>query len=139
MKLHPFAVVVAAALLGAPGSSALAQAPSTAAAGSYLYTVTHWDALSSEAHGPLSTSLRLYTQEGAMAAQADTPLADHARPFTQTLALPVPAATAPGPYTLELLVYRQSDLTPLPAEPPSPIPSAARLLTVEVTLPAATE
>lgn len=112
-----------------------AHVPSTVHAGSYLYTVVIWDAITAAPSDPLSISLRLYTQEGALISQADTPLPSSHAPYTETLALPIPAVTAPGAYTLDLLVYRQADLSPIAAEPASNGAPAARLATVEITLP----
>jgi hypothetical protein len=126
-----------------------AQAPAISTAGSYLYIVTVWDAASGDRAEPLATSLRLYASDGALVAQEDAPLSDQAAPqeampFIQSLALPIPADTAPGSYALDLLVYRQADLTPLPADwnrvgllgpshPPSPGVPAFRLGMLEVT------
>ncbi|MCC6169052.1 MAG: hypothetical protein IT329_17650, partial [Caldilineaceae bacterium] len=114
-----------------------AQAPAAVTAGRYLYIATVWDKIGDNAAGPLATSLRLYAQDGTLVAQADAPLLDvtGAKPSAQSLALPVPGSTAPGPYALDLLVYRQADLTPLPAAPPSPAAPAFRLGAVEITAP----
>lgn len=101
--------------------------PTSTTAGDYLYTTLFW-----EPQTPLATlgadvsmSLRLYSTTGAMLAQADTaPLVpSHTwKPnmaLPQPLALPVPADVPPGDYTLELIVYRQDNGTPL-AVPASP-------------------
>jgi hypothetical protein len=112
-----------------------AQAPAAVAAGGNLYVVTAWAGSSTDSGEPLASSLRLYAQDGSLIAQEDTPLPDPTAPFTQSLALPIPAATAPGPYSLDLLVYRQADLTPLPAAPAASGTPALRLRTVEVHPP----
>lgn len=95
--------------------------PATITAGSQLYVDLRWSALPDLAAMPvdLSMSLRLYDGAGVMAAQADEP----PRPATSTwtpgaavthpAALPIPADTPPGPYSVELVVYRQDDGTPL--------------------------
>ncbi len=114
-----------------------AQAPAAVAAGSYLYVATVWDEIGDNATGARATSLRIYAHDGTLVAQADAPLLDPTapEPRPQSLALPVPAATAPSAYFLDLLVYCQANLTPLPAEPDSPATPAFRLGTVEVTAP----
>ncbi|RIK53528.1 MAG: hypothetical protein DCC57_08175, partial [Chloroflexi bacterium] len=79
-----------------------AQAPTAVAAGSYLYVATVWDEIGDNATGARATSLRLYAHDGTLVAQADAPLLDPTapEPRPQSLALPVPAATAPSAYFL---------------------------------------
>jgi hypothetical protein len=111
------------ATFGTAVELAAAGAPPTATAGSYLYVDLLWQGLPSLAALPadLSLSLRLYAANGQAVAQADAPLHDlPTRTWDATLlypqvaALPVPADTAPGPYTLSLVVYRQDNAEALP-------------------------
>ena len=72
-----------------------------------------------EQPAPLSMSLRLYDADGALLAQNDAPPDRPTEQWApgeqigQVMALGVPANAPPGGYTLELVVYRQNDGTPL--------------------------
>jgi uncharacterized membrane protein len=102
-----------------------AAVPTTITAGSYLYADLLWRALPPLATlaADLSTSLRLYDAGGQQVAQADGPL--HASPtgawdpallYPQTTALPIPAGLTPGPYSLQIIVYRQDNAAALPED-----------------------
>ncbi len=102
-----------------------AATPATVTAGSYLYTDLLWRALPPLATlgADLSASLRLYDAGGQQVAQADGPLHtvptrgwDPALLYPQSAALPVPAGLAPGPYSLQIIVYRQDDAAALPED-----------------------
>jgi hypothetical protein len=96
-------------------------APLTVAQEAMLYTHLLWEALPGlgEQPAPLSMSLRLYDADGALLAQSDAPpdlSTDQWTPgqrFGQTMALGVPTGATPGEHTLELVVYRQNDSSPL--------------------------
>lgn len=108
-------------------------APETVGAGSMLYIDLYWDLYWSPgaqppADGELQTSLRLYRTSGDAPAvqwtQVDAPLApssggidsgsiDSGDVVRTPLALPVPLSTAPGTYSLELILYRAGDGVPL--------------------------
>ena len=71
----------------------------------------------------LSTSLRLYDAGGQQVAQTDGPL--HATPtgawhpallYPQSAALPIPGGLTPGPYSLQIVVYRQDNAAALPED-----------------------
>ncbi|MEM7127728.1 MAG: glycosyltransferase family 39 protein [Chloroflexota bacterium] len=95
--------------------------PQNHMAGFILYTEITWNVLTGLADEPsaLSMSLRLYDSQDQQIAQQD----ESPQPGTdqwlvgtkqrQSLALPIPFHIAPGVYTLELIVYRQVDGTPL--------------------------
>ena len=95
--------------------------PAQVAAADTLYASLTWDALPEIAQLPsdVSMSLRLYDSKGRMVAQNDdSPRAPShtwlpGLAHSQVLALPIPASTVPGRYSLELIVYRQDDGTPL--------------------------
>ena len=98
-------------------------APPSVAAGSYLYAGLLWRSQPSLATLPadLSASLRLYNADGQQVTQADGPLYDiPTRAWDPTLlypesaALPIPADLAPGPYSLQIIVYRQDNAEALP-------------------------
>ena len=102
-----------------------AAAPPTVTAGSYLYTDLLWRAqpLLATLGTDLSASLRLYDAGGQQVAQADGPL--HASPtgtwdptllYPQSAALPIPAGLTPGPYSLQIIVYRQDNAAALPED-----------------------
>ena len=102
-----------------------AAVPTTITGGSYLYADLLWHAQPPLATfgADLSTSLRLYDAGGQQVAQADGPL--HAAPtrtwdpallYPQSIALPIPAGLAPGPYSLQIIVYRQDDAAALPVD-----------------------
>ena len=69
--------------------------------------------------GNLSTSLRVYDEAGHLLAQQDGGFLPQTGQWiagsrqTQTLSLPLPVALAPGDYTINLLVYLQTDGQPL--------------------------
>ncbi|MBI3957590.1 MAG: hypothetical protein HY328_02185 [Chloroflexi bacterium] len=96
-------------------------------AGSSLYATLCWEIGEGVAAQNLRTSLRLYGLAGAEAvllAQKDE------SPFFSmttrnyhrtTLALPIPAATPPGNYRLELIVYDGTTGDPLPVDDPRAI------------------
>lgn len=96
-------------------------APSTHTPGRILYVTLAWQPLAAlaEEATPLSMSLRLYDVQDRQIAQQDaTPFPGTESWATeivrhQALAIPVPQSTPPGAYTLELIVYRQSDGMPL--------------------------
>ncbi|MBW7885457.1 MAG: glycosyltransferase family 39 protein [Caldilineaceae bacterium] len=95
--------------------------PQSAVAGAPLYVDLRLQSEPGIAQldGPLATSLRLYDSAGYVAAQADTPLLPASTAWApgtvrrQPLALPVGAATKPGQYSLELVIYRQASGEPL--------------------------
>jgi 4-amino-4-deoxy-L-arabinose transferase-like glycosyltransferase len=101
--------------------------PASISAGSPIYVNLDWQELpdSRASAAALATSLRLYDAQGNLAAQADAPLAPFGAPEggdphpRTALVLPVPVATQPGAYSLELVIYRQEDGQPLPL-PDSP-------------------
>jgi hypothetical protein len=96
-------------------------APKDHPAGQHFYVNLQWEPLPALADLPadLSMSLRLYDGAGSLVAQQDEPPATPTRswsaglPQVQALALPVPGATPPGVYSLELVVYRQDNGEPL--------------------------
>lgn len=98
------------------------RAPDRAAAGSTLYLDTLWEALPGlpELPANLSASVRLYDEAGQPVAQADAGFLPPTGTWAagsrtrHVFALPVPAATAPGRYSLEIIVYRQDTIEPLP-------------------------
>lgn len=106
-------------------------APAEAVAGQQLYVDLYWTALPGLARlaDELHMSLRLYTDDGddlAMpVAQSDSAPRPPTSKWTdgqtvrQPLALSLPAATKPGRYRLELVVYRAGDSAPLTL-PPGP-------------------
>ncbi len=85
----------------------------TITAGSTSYVTTRWQRTASATPLPpiVSLSLRLYNDQKILLAQHDeTPLDDPhhwatGTPATLTLALPIPVATQPGDYSLQLLLY----------------------------------
>jgi hypothetical protein len=88
-------------------------APDRATAGRQLHTRLFWQA-DPAATGPLdglSVSLRLYTEEGRLLAQRDGTLDLGA--YGQPMTLALPAATRPGNYTLEAIVYDAQTGAPL--------------------------
>lgn len=80
--------------------------PAQAEAGRILYVNLLWDA-SAATMTQLKGSLRLYAGDGTLVAQADGPL-------ERVAAVGAPPWLPAGPYTLELVVYRQGNGTPLP-------------------------
>lgn len=85
--------------------------------GETLYVDTFWSnsaPASPTDAGAIGLSLRLVDDQGTVYAQADTTLAlqDTARDAVRH-ALPLPAATPPGPYSVVLLVYDRETLQPL--------------------------
>lgn len=122
-----------------------APAPPTHPAGSTLYTDLTWRAEAGLAAlpAPLAVSVRLYDPSGVLSAQTDAqPLPPtstwlEGEVHEQPVALPIPATLTPGPYTLELILYRTDDLTPLPATlPDGSTTERVRLGPVEITPPA---
>jgi len=95
--------------------------PTQTAAGETLYIPTLWRVLPGLAQkaGDLSASLRIYDEAGHLLAQQDggflppTSTWTEGSRQTETLSLPLPAALAPGDYTISLLVYHQTDGQPL--------------------------
>lgn len=99
--------------------------PSIQKLGQILYVTLEWEplpALATEA--PLGMSLRLYADvETQILQQDETPNPQTVTwldastitnsPIRHSLALPIPSQTAPGIYSLELIVYRIQDGTPL--------------------------
>ncbi len=94
----------------------------------------------------LAASLRLVDETGTLWAQHDQPITDMPERKTgarvvETLALPVPAATPPGDYALELIIYRLDTLAPLAAVVPGDAPGAVepqhslKLGTTRIDLP----
>lgn len=90
----------------------------TLAAGETIYATTTWVENGRDAAGEqpnMGLSLRLLDAAGTVYAQADTTLALSLEGSTQEVphALPIPAATPPGVYTLVLLAYDPSTLQPI--------------------------
>lgn len=98
------------------------RAPARLDAGSTLYLDTLWQALPALPGLPtdLSASVRLYDANGQPVAQADAGFLPPTGTWTpgdrtrHVFALPVAATTPPGPYSLEIIVYRQDTIEPLP-------------------------
>ncbi|MEZ4658216.1 MAG: hypothetical protein R2911_11645 [Caldilineaceae bacterium] len=96
-------------------------ASATWQAGQTAYVTLDWLPLpaASSLGVDLSMSLRLYDAEGQLAAQHDeapdlpTSTWPPNQIVRQPLSLPIAVAARPGPYTLELIVYRQDDGAPL--------------------------
>jgi len=93
-------------------------APTMHQAGNMLYVHLGWTLLVESMATDLNSSLRLYDVQGRLLTQADAAL-NHYRMWSgphydHWLALPVPTAAPPGPYSLELIIYRRADGTPLP-------------------------
>ncbi len=94
-------------------------------AGQTLYTTLCWQPMAASPVLPLRTSLRIYP---AQAPPEEPPMAqqdeDLAVPpglragttFVQPLAVPLPVGLPPGPYRLELVVYRGDTGAPLPPD-----------------------
>lgn len=88
--------------------------------GSTLYTVLCWEIGPGVALENLRTSLRLYRpadgDAGLMAQKDESPFAHVTTRsnYRAALALPIPAATPPGDYRLELIVYDGRTGEPLP-------------------------
>ncbi len=97
--------------------------PARSASGETLYPVLDWQFRA--APTDFATSLRLIGPEGAIWAQPpdERPLGARlpasqwpsGQTERQTLALPIPAGTPPGAYTVELVVYDPATGQPLPA------------------------
>jgi mannosyltransferase len=94
--------------------------PAAHPAGRHLYIPLAWQ-WQQPPRGDLAVSLRLVAADGTQIAQTDVPVAQSApdpRPGAgaswarQSLALAVPASTAPGDYTVHIVVYTPSDLSP---------------------------
>ena len=95
------------------GTSHPAQLP----AGETLYVNLAWRfaSVSTPAINP-SLSLRLYDSQGNFLLQSDTTLtANPGGDSSQSLALPIPADTIPGDYTVSLVVYTPDTLAPYAA------------------------
>ncbi len=96
-------------------------------AGSSLYATLCWEIGEGIAAQNLRTSLRLYGRTGAeavlLAQKDDAPFFNLAtRNHHRTaLALPIPAATPPGNYRLEVIVYDGTTGDPLPVDDPRAI------------------
>jgi mannosyltransferase len=96
-------------------------APLTVTAGTMLYAGLTWRSLPALQDLPvgLSMSLRLYDSSGVLLAQSDaapdlpTDQWQIGVNYQQVMALAVPATAQPGPYTLELVAYRQDDASAL--------------------------
>ncbi len=101
--------------------TAAAISPQPIAAGSTLYLQSHWVRLPTTTPLPpiVSVSLRLSDDQGLLLAQQDeTPLQPPSawplhQPTAWGLALPLPSATPPGTYQLQLVVYAQATGQPL--------------------------
>ncbi len=113
----------AAGVFGSSLALLQVDAPPALPAGETLYAATIWRAEpnATALEPPLAVSLRLIDDDGQVWAQHDQPIAvdtSAARPgpvYQTALALPLPAATPPGRYALQLIVYQVDTLEPLPA------------------------
>lgn len=87
--------------------------PDTLPAGETLYVNLAWEKIAAvaPAQSP-SLSLRLYDAQGQFLLQSDTPVTAANMDSSQSLALPIPADTIPGAYTLSLVVYAPENLEP---------------------------
>ncbi len=114
-------------------------------AGRTLYVTLCWQERRTGGNAPLRTSLRLYPAQAdpwePPASQQDEDLIVPARPsargdFPGPLALPVPVGLPPGPYRLELVVYRGDTGDPLPPDAKETAPGGRWLLAeLDVALP----
>jgi uncharacterized membrane protein len=102
-----------------------ARVPPTVTAGRYLYADLLWQSLPqlSGLSADLNASLRLFDANNQPVAQADGPLYDlptrawdSTMLYPQPAALPIPANLAPGPYSLQIVIYRQDNAEALPAD-----------------------
>ncbi len=97
-------------------------AAATSHAGEILYVNLFWQALPglNNLQSPLAMSLRLYDKLGQMAVQADSAPQIATRKwqigakYRQPLALSLPADLEPGYYSLQIIVYRQTNMSALP-------------------------
>ena len=108
-----------------PFGSALAledyRLPDLIPAGSYLYIPVAWRAAqdSPPLDTPLAASLRLVDRDSMLWAQQDIPVIppegtwSPGKLFSHVLAVPIPAATPPGNYDVQLIIYNADDLQPL--------------------------
>ncbi len=117
--------------------------PSTLPAGEILYVTLTWQdtSASSRTTAP-ALSLRLYDARGQFVLQSDTPIVTNAAGIsTQTLALPIPADTIPGDYTISLLLYNTDTLAPYSASTAEgtsaivPTPIGQLTVTLPLTVP----
>ncbi|MEZ4711922.1 MAG: glycosyltransferase family 39 protein [Caldilineaceae bacterium] len=96
-------------------------APANLQAGHTAYATLTWTALpaANTLGVDLSMSLRLYDADDQLLSQHDeapslpTSTWRPGQVVRQPLSVPIPIAARPGPYTLELIVYRQDDGAPL--------------------------
>jgi hypothetical protein len=113
--------------------------PATIPAGETLYVALTWQSIVGNA--PPATpalSLRLYDAQGNFDLQNDTLVVTNAAgQNVQSLALPIPADTIPGDYTLSLVLYAPDTLAPYAAiaGDDSPLPSPLLLGPVAIDLP----
>ncbi|MCS6827329.1 MAG: glycosyltransferase family 39 protein [Caldilinea sp.] len=107
--------------------------------GAFFYLTTHWRSLVDPLPA-LALSLRLYDRQGRLAAQVDAPFLPstttwHAgEVWSQPLALPIGVSTKPGPYSLEMVVYRHDTGAALPVSPAAQSIDGQRLQLGAVTL-----
>ncbi len=97
--------------------------PTHAAAGHVLYPQFKWEGVQADLQS-VSTSLRLYDGNGKLVAQSDAAL-------ERVAAVGAPPWLPPGPYSLELVVYRQADGEALPLQD-ARSPDGQRLMLVSV-------
>ncbi len=113
--------------------------PSKAFAGHTLYVPMEWTySPDASASNGLSISLRLMDADGVQWAQHDEALPPPNSSSDTSLqfigALPIPADTPPGDYTLQLVVYRTDNLEPLVISSKGNDDSAATIATVQIEL-----
>ncbi len=114
-------------------------------AGQTLYTTLCWQERRAGENAPLRTSLRLYPAQADLweppASQQDEDLIVPPRlspgvAFPRPLAIPIPVGLPPGPYRLELVVYRGDTGEPLLPDAEEPPPGGRwPLAELDVTLP----
>ncbi|MCC6456510.1 MAG: hypothetical protein IT328_16255 [Caldilineaceae bacterium] len=112
----------------------------TLPAGETLYVTLEWQTMGITAPSQTpALSLRLYDAHNQFLLQSDTPvIANPTGSSTQSLALPIPAGTMPGDYTLSLVVYAPDTLAPYTAlaADSSPLPSPTPLGQLSIRIPA---
>jgi hypothetical protein len=130
--------VALAQVLDAQLRLAEAAAPPSSPAGEIIYVKAIWQAGTATDPTQVALSLRLLDSRGYLVSQQDTALQLGDTPISvQWLALPIPADTMPGIYTLGLVMYSPITLAPFPISLPdgliqeSPLP----LGDLSVTLP----
>lgn len=111
--------------------------PASLAAGETLYIKIDWRTAPEFDQGDAALSLRLLDNTGRTIVQQDAQLAAGATQSPQTLALPIPAATIPGPYQVGLIVYSPSTLAPFAAvgQSGAPLASPLPLGNIAISLP----